>query len=1306
MQRPVKLFVILWGLASLVSANPNVYVSRFWHNHQPIYWPEWNGNGSQTQRVQFAWDSIVLKPGQTYNSGAAHPENDLVQIFGLDDRRNAYQSGPRNSLATLPQSAGFAVSYSGSLMDNVRSLGSNGQLGYGGGWWDGWRESSTWTTPSGSRRMDLVGFTYHHSLSPLLPKAVFRKELQIFKQAWWKAWNKNPDLSDHSKGFFPTEMAFSRHMVDVLVDEGYEWSIVASHHLSRTCPTYLQKANPEGSYNIFSSPPNRADLLGPSPTQGWWYGEPNPGNAAWNVAPFAYQLQRAQYVNPETGAVKTLVLVPSDDVLSYRFGYANEGIGKIQAFIAPFATDPARPVMVMPATDGDNAWGGGSSSWFEATPQFFNDAAGAGYRPSAVQDFVNAHQAAAPVTHIEDGAWIFPESDYGSPYFLKWIEPPVRAPGSVNIYPGTLIDLETPGFALKFWSWAPVITGANWVETAEQVLRDEGGTVEAWKIQAPYDWNGTPANPNPVERAWHIYLAGLDSGFNYYGGLGNDDEVKAALATRRAQELLQPWFTTERRANDRTPPSVLKPQRFPHNPGGYTFGWFNSIPGGDTRYLKRMPSDFYIWTHVYDLSGVQNIRLRLRVDADGVNAMNTPHNETYAGGADVGAWIDIPMTRRSLPNTQAALNAAANNGQINYFSDALPLELAEYAFARIDDASLPDFRGKLLDYYIEATDTRGNVHKSDIQHVFVEDDGAGSLPRPSLASWTPAAPTNCPDSSVRVSYSPNDGPLAGAASIHIVHTTNGWDTFSTVALNPDALIALPPGATLLEFYFTDGGSLSDTRNGQNWSVPILGCPQPSSASLDPPDASGCGPRTLRYTPGTAALQGQSPVVAHLGFNDWASVQSLEMTFADGVWSVPLEITPGVSAVNAVFRNADASVWDNNGGEDWTWTVAGCPGPYLPMMSVVPHSPVISSDPADADAPGDLFDLSSDGGAAPTYTQGGFGDFGAVVVNVDADALYLGGTGLDVGGDNNAAVIFLSVDTLGTGLSNLWNLGGAPAALDQLHNVEFEVPAHIAILLGDRYGDGNYPSFLMAGGYDHGQGVYRFGTTDFQPLSTARLSQFGDAGSRATRHWELRIPWAALNAGGPEDLGRLHLSGLLLSSATQGNDRYLSGNILGASAQASHALDTYNNYGTAFLRLRPVELSLPHLDGDSDGMDNEFERVFFGAPGAGEAEEDNDDDGLKNGDEYRAGTDPLDPGSALVLQELRLEGASRDIRWQSVGGKAYVVEYNDHPGLDPSAWQTLGSYSETLAAPGQAGQGLVNDPTENVPLRFYRIRLLP
>ena len=186
--------------------------------------------------------------------------------------------------------------------------------------------------------------------------------------------------------------------------------------MSRTCPTYFDQFDlANNNYGIFSSPPNKADLIGPSPTSGWWYAQPNPGNAAWNVAPFAYQLHKAKYVNPETGAESTIVMLPSDEVLSYRFGYSNEGIGKIQNNISPYATDPSRPVIVMPSTDGDNAWGGGSSSWFEATPQLFNGSASAGYIPTTPQDFVNAHGAAAPVAHVEDGAWIFPESCYGYP---------------------------------------------------------------------------------------------------------------------------------------------------------------------------------------------------------------------------------------------------------------------------------------------------------------------------------------------------------------------------------------------------------------------------------------------------------------------------------------------------------------------------------------------------------------------------------------------------------------------------------------------------------------------------------------------------------------------------------------------------------------------------------------------------------------------------------------------------------------------------------------------------------------------------
>ncbi|MEO8615146.1 MAG: hypothetical protein ABI600_08405 [Luteolibacter sp.] len=821
-----------------------VYVSRMWHNHQPNYWPDWNTNGGQTNRVEYAWDSIVSKPNRSYpGSLAQNPENNLSDIFGIDDRKNSYQSGPRNALANLNSSAGFCLSYSGSLMDGVRSLAGANQLGYGSSWNSGNKEARNWLTPSGSRRLDLVGFNYHHSLGPLLPKNVLRKELQIFKQAYWKAWGANSNLSDHSKGYFPTEMAFSESMIDVLAEEGYQWSIVASHHLSRTCPTYMSQGSIANNRGIFSSLPNKADLLGPSPSVGWWYGQPNPGNAAWNVSPFAYQLHKAKYVNPNNGQESSLFLVPSDDVLSYRFGYAAEGIGQIQSSIAPFATDPVHPVMVMPSSDGDNAWGGGSSSWFEATPAFFNAAGSAGYGQSAVQDFVNRNGAAADTVHVEDGAWIFPESCYGSANFLKWIEPPLAASAATR-YANTMADLETPGFALKFWSWAPVITGANWCETAEQIWRDEasGNTVEAWKIQAPYDWNGTWTAPNDVELAWHIYLYGLDSGFNYYGGLGNDDEIKAALATTRAIQKLQPWMTTARRNNDRTPPTVLKPQRYPYNPGTWNFGWFNRNPPTDNSYQKLMPSDFYVWTHAYDISGIASLQLRVRLDNDGTNSMASNQNETYAGGSEVGSWISVPMTKRVLPNTKAALNAAANNSQINYF--ITPPELADYYFAKVTNANLPNFRGKLVDYYVEATDNKNNVTKSEIQHVFVEDDGNPNPIDPNppspIVATTPAAPSDC--ASVTITYDPTGRNLANASPVYIHIGRNGWlnrviprPLMTLVGTKWEYTYNPLPGTTAIDVDFTsapeNGTGVWDNNGGADWHIATTACAVTSAPAV-------------------------------------------------------------------------------------------------------------------------------------------------------------------------------------------------------------------------------------------------------------------------------------------------------------------------------------------------------------------------------------------------------------------------------------------------------------------------------------------
>ncbi len=937
----------LWGGSAM--ANGNVHVTRFWHNHQPIYWPEWNSGVGQDSRVQYAHDSMRLKPTQNYGAPWNHPHNDLEQIFGNDDRIAAYQGRPRDSVSSIGQAGGMAMSYTGSLIDNVRNLAANG-WNYGNDWNSGNTQARQWTTPSGSPRLDMVGFSYHHSLTPLLPKEVFRKEVQMFKQAWWKAWGGNMDLSDHSKGFFPTEMAYSRDIIDVLVDEGYDWVIVASHHISRTSPSYNDRVNP-GSFNIKSSPPNRADQLGPlfPNASQWWFDEPNPGQAAWNVSPFAYQLHRVKYIDPETGAEKTMIAVPSDDVISYQAGYSGAQIGAVDSHIAPHANDPNRPVLVMPATDGDNAWGGGFDSWMVSTPAFFGAAESRGYQITTIQDFVNQFGAHAPTTHIEEGAWIYPEVCYGSPYFLKWIEPPVRTTAnSPTTYPNTVIDVEN-GWSLKFFAYAPKMAGANWVITAEQIWRDEGGTVEPWKIQAPYDWDGTWTNPNVVELAWHIYLKGLDSGFQYYGGLGNDDEVKPGLAARRAIETLESYMSS-RLHLDQTGPTILKPQRFPYNPGGWTFGWFNNVPGGDSNWLKQMPSEFYIWSLVHDVSGVQNVDLMIRRDKDGVRSLANNHNETYAGGSDVEEWIRIPMTRRILPNTRAELNQLANHGEIDYVVTSP--EIADQYFVKLDDNNLPGFRDNLFDYYIEATDTHGNISRSEIQHVYVEDDGVA----PSSGVQFSADPRDC--APLTVTYNAANGPLEGISPVVMQISFDGGSSWTPYTMSSSSanvwtytidIVGKPTSAIV--WFENSAGTITDSRNGQNWTTSIRDCDAPTGPRIVqwiPENPDGCDPVSIRYFPNEGMLQGSAQINIHIGRNGWSGPQTLPMTQEGIYWEFIYTPPPGTDEINFVFNNG--TDWDNNNGNDWHVTVTNCddgPPPPTGLAITNPESDIVVDNAVDS-----------------------------------------------------------------------------------------------------------------------------------------------------------------------------------------------------------------------------------------------------------------------------------------------------------------------------------------------------------------------
>src|SRR5205823_5480158 len=165
---------LLTSLANSARAqNHNVHTSWLWHLHQPIYWPD---KRAANDHYENAWDSI-----QAQNGGRSEPNEALTPVFSLSDRINAYQQQPRNTLSAIGNftNSGAQVNMSGALMENVQSLGAAGQFGYSSTWYQWNAEARGWTTTGGKPRMDLVNFTYHHAMAPLVSDATLLMELQI-----------------------------------------------------------------------------------------------------------------------------------------------------------------------------------------------------------------------------------------------------------------------------------------------------------------------------------------------------------------------------------------------------------------------------------------------------------------------------------------------------------------------------------------------------------------------------------------------------------------------------------------------------------------------------------------------------------------------------------------------------------------------------------------------------------------------------------------------------------------------------------------------------------------------------------------------------------------------------------------------------------------------------------------------------------------------------------------------------------------------------------------------------------------------
>jgi Starch-binding module 26/Chitobiase/beta-hexosaminidase C-terminal domain/Glycosyl hydrolase family 57/Secretion system C-terminal sorting domain len=668
----MKRTILCASLLLMMQAKAQVQTTYLWHLHQPTYWGD--KSLSNPNRSQLLKESQNLKlSGQNNDAnGLAHPLNNLEEIFSLPDRVSAYQFKTKNAVSSISQypKAGAQITYGGSLLESINSLATTGQWGYQPNWASNIITAKSWMTSGGKPRMDVVNFTMHHSLSPLISDEVLKKEIQAFKFYAAQTFG-----SQTSKGYWPAECAFSERIIKTLVEEGIEWSVVANSHLARTLSDYPLVFGTNGC-NI--DPPNKADKLSTNGTN--WHSGQIDGRGGQFAAPYCFTPHKAKYVDPNTGNEYKIDVIPMADLDSYRDGYSQQGIGNLQTNIAPFSPT-SRPSLMLLAHDGDNAWGGGSSYYDEAVSGYTGQAASAGYTPTTIQQYLSDYPVpASDVVHVEDGSWFNAANDWGSPQFINWLWPMYTTPD---------YEFNPNGWTEDIRNQAVMIAAENHCIMAEQLE----GSVQIADIVNP------TASASPAEKAWHFLMPGLDSGNAYYGD-ALDLEIKATVAANNAINFAQSTIAANAGV-DNTKPSVFIPQRYPYNPGEIGFG-------PNYAYKQKLNSaDFTVWTLAYDVNGIQNATLKYRIDNNGSNPLTSNQNETYTGGTEVGNWVDLPMTLRVFPKENVT-----NNPNINLY--ILPTKIADQYAAKITGIS-----EKLVDYYIEVTDKKGNVTKTAIQHTWV-----------------------------------------------------------------------------------------------------------------------------------------------------------------------------------------------------------------------------------------------------------------------------------------------------------------------------------------------------------------------------------------------------------------------------------------------------------------------------------------------------------------------------------------------------------------------------------------------------------
>ncbi|WP_035055792.1 carbohydrate-binding module family 20 domain-containing protein [Andreprevotia chitinilytica] len=762
---------------ALTAAAGTIPAAHVYHNHMPNFWPFYGVDVNATYNataigapIRYTYDGQVINlktsppTGYTYYlpsvlGGAIMPHDDLVSYYSANAKTGAYQYWPQQVAGEVQTFAGgngqIHVTMSGAVVNDVNSLENLQNVpGYTNpSWGASWISAyNGLKTNNGNRTLDVIHFTGHHSMGPLVGPDYFLKDLIYQNATLAQSYFLGSNFTA-SHGFFPTELGFSERLIPTLSKLGVQWSVMGNNHFSRTLKDYPYSTyDPTGDTLI--SPPNRADLQNTSNVGAWVAnGMAHEQQNIINKFPFASTPHWVRHVDPATGEVTQVAGIPVSQNGSWQEGW--DGSATADEYV-PYASQEARQFYVI-AHDGDNS-GGRSGSLDTWQAGYNTTCAGNGYCLGIDEYLKKFPIPATDIQHVQDGSWVDTRDSSSDPTWYHWHLPFMIWAGQfsafntatgMNLAPKKNLKGVAEGATVSFeYGWhylernfALLQAAMYYAKASEQIWLDghpsywspttaldkqvtyAGNQLNPWMISYPVKGdaaNDYKSGANPAELAWYFLLPAMDSGFGYYDE-NKDDDVKPTLAFNNSLAFSKPYVNANL-AKVKTGPSVWWPQRYPYNPGSVN----GSKAEGWT--VQHYNSNFAIYTYAFDALGISSMQVKIRPHtsntldaADDTWKVYDPAAMAGKTGlsinpANVGAWKSYPMTMRDL---KPVMNGVDWNANVKATMQVLPAqEIGNLYYSYISD-----YRNQLVDYYIEATDAGGNVTRTDIQQVFV---GAGT----------------------------------------------------------------------------------------------------------------------------------------------------------------------------------------------------------------------------------------------------------------------------------------------------------------------------------------------------------------------------------------------------------------------------------------------------------------------------------------------------------------------------------------------------------------------------------------------------